>query len=177
MLRRSVDLAFLLFILVPSLHFTTKHAVKAVCPGDNITEPIPLYFALMVAESNESTFISAGTIPAIDLAVDRVNDNPNILPGYELSYNGTVFDTRVSRLDYLLIIIMSVDFIMNYIIIYNYSSIYIENTCYAYSLLSPKFQLVDNGYNYIPCIIIIYMYSCLLFLLTRICSSKIPLSD
>ena len=93
-----MDLAFLLFLLVPNLHFTTKHVVKAVCPGDNNAELTPLYFALMVAESEESTFISAGTIPAIDLAVDLVNNNSNILPGYELSYNGTIFDTKVSRL-------------------------------------------------------------------------------
>lgn len=92
-----MDLAFLLFLLVPNLHFTTKHAVKAVCPENNITEPIPLYFALMVAESNESSFISAGTIPAIQLAVDLVNNNSNILPDYKLSYNGTVFDTRCDR--------------------------------------------------------------------------------
>ena len=56
-------------------------------------EPLkPLYF--MYITSFGESFNSSGTIPAVDLAVEAVNADPTLLPGYELRYNGP-FDSKV----------------------------------------------------------------------------------
>ena len=53
----------------------------------------PLYFALMMAFDGD--FTNSGVIPGIQVAIDEINNNPSILPGYTLDY--TLLATRVSQ--------------------------------------------------------------------------------
>ena len=54
---------------------------------------IPLYFALM--QSFSGGYVSAGGIPGILVALDEINSNPYVLPGYTLHY--TLNDNEVDR--------------------------------------------------------------------------------
>ena len=51
----------------------------------------PLYIALMV--SFGGGFVSSGVIPGVQLAINQINSDPSILPGYTLHY--TLLDTQV----------------------------------------------------------------------------------
>lgn len=44
----------------------------------------PLYIALMMSYGGEAD--SRGVIPAIQMAIDHINDDPTMLPGYTLHY-------------------------------------------------------------------------------------------
>lgn len=52
----------------------------------------PLYFALMLSFGGDYT--SIGALPGVQIALDYVNSNPSILPGYSLHY--TLTDSRVN---------------------------------------------------------------------------------
>ena len=54
----------------------------------------PLYIALMVSFGGE--FDSSGVIPGVQMALDQINSNPAMLPGYTLHY--TLTATRVLKL-------------------------------------------------------------------------------
>ena len=43
----------------------------------------PLFIAAMFGFGPD-TFTASGVIPAMQLAIDQINDNPNFLPGYRL---------------------------------------------------------------------------------------------
>ena len=51
----------------------------------------PLYFALM--QSFSGGYVSAGGIPGLMVALDEINSNSNVLPGYSLHY--TLSDNAV----------------------------------------------------------------------------------
>ena len=55
-------------------------------------ETTPLYFALM--QSFSGGYVSAGGIPGLMVALDEINSNSTVLPGYSLHY--TLSDTAVS---------------------------------------------------------------------------------
>lgn len=57
--------------------------------GDD--DRIPIYLALM--QSFGGGYTSAGVIPGIQIALDEINANSSILPGYKLHYYLT--DTQV----------------------------------------------------------------------------------
>ena len=54
-------------------------------------ETCPLYIALLMASDGD--YITSGVIPGVQLALDQINSNPDILPGYTLHY--TLLPTRV----------------------------------------------------------------------------------
>ena len=54
----------------------------------------PLYIALMVSFGGE--FNSSGVIPGVQLALDQINNDPTMLPGYTLHY--TLEETIVSEI-------------------------------------------------------------------------------
>ena len=71
--------------------------MEAVCPDENITAKTVVRIGMMTAADNLRRFVSVGCIPAINLALDLINANDSILYGYYLTYNETIYDTRVSQ--------------------------------------------------------------------------------
>ena len=54
---------------------------------------IPLYFTLMLSSANFRSIIA---VPGVQIALDHINGEPSILPGYSLHY--TLSDSRVTAL-------------------------------------------------------------------------------
>ena len=54
----------------------------------------PLYFALMLSFGGQ--FTSIGALPGVQIALDYINSQPDILPGYSLHY--TLTDSQVSSM-------------------------------------------------------------------------------
>ena len=61
-------------------------------PEDMANGTTPLYFALM--QSFSGGYVSAGGIPGLMVALDEINNNSDVLPGYSLHY--TLTDNAVS---------------------------------------------------------------------------------
>ena len=62
------------------------------CSNTTVSEPNKMiYIAFMTAFSG--SFVSSGAIPAVDLAIERVNQNSSLLKGYVLNYTRIV-DTK-----------------------------------------------------------------------------------
>ena len=62
------------------------------CSNATVSEPNEMiYIAFMTAFSG--SFVSSGAIPAVDLAIERVNQNSSLLKGYVLNYTRIV-DTK-----------------------------------------------------------------------------------
>ena len=59
----------------------------------NDSTATPLYFALVLSSGGEYT--SIGAVPGVQVALDYVNSQPDILPGYSLHY--TLADSQVMR--------------------------------------------------------------------------------
>ena len=51
-----------------------------------------LYFALMMSFGGDQ-FRSSGVIPGVEVALDQINSDPTLLPGYQLHY--TLTDSQV----------------------------------------------------------------------------------
>lgn len=47
----------------------------------------PLYFAVVLSNGGER--VSIGALPGVQIALDHVNSNPSLLPGYTLHYTLT----------------------------------------------------------------------------------------
>ena len=67
-----------------------------VYPSNNPSEEISvgiksLYFALMMSFGGD--FRSSGAIPGVQVALDQINSDPTLLPGYQLHY--TLTDSQV----------------------------------------------------------------------------------
>ena len=52
---------------------------------------------MMIASFGQHGFNSSGALPAVDMALEDINRNPNILSGYNLMYD-KVRDSMVSKL-------------------------------------------------------------------------------
>lgn len=79
--------------VAPAAWLAMACAYKEIYPpvGSNATTT-PLYLALMM--SFGGGFNSSGTVPGIKVALDRLNEDPSMLPGYTLHY--TLLDSQVS---------------------------------------------------------------------------------
>ena len=85
-----------LFTAICSCNLVCATQSNGSCDGttDDGGELKPIYIAFMTAFSG--SFVSSGTIPAVQLAIERVNNDSTLLRGYRLNYT-TVYDTQVSR--------------------------------------------------------------------------------
>ena len=59
---------------------------------------MPLYFAAMLSFGGQ--FTSVGALPGVQIALDYINSQPDILPGYSLHY--TLTDSQVRGVSYRL---------------------------------------------------------------------------
>jgi hypothetical protein len=76
-------LAVVLCLMQVCQSFQEVYPVRDSSINDSRTD---LYIGLIMAFGYNNTFNSSGTVPAIQLALDMINDNPHILPGYKLNY-------------------------------------------------------------------------------------------
>lgn len=81
-------------MLVVSVYF---HAVQAV-EGADTNGPLNLTFVLITSYGRYG-FNSSGTLPAADIALERINNRSDLLPGYNLAYD-TVRDSEVCYSEY-----------------------------------------------------------------------------
>ena len=65
---------------------------QSCLPDPATNHTCPLYVAVMLSFGGD--FISSGVIPAVQLALNQINSDPSMLPGYSLHY--TLTDTQVS---------------------------------------------------------------------------------
>lgn len=89
---------FLYFLsLLLFLHsISVWQTARGICPSGSTSDPpIPIYFGYMAAVNPDSSYVTGGTIPAVQLALELINNNSSLLNGYTLSYNETVFDSQV----------------------------------------------------------------------------------
>ena len=88
-------------VLFPSLLFTlglvsTVRGYLHIYPpvDQNDTTRTPLYFALL--QSFGSELNGSGSVAGLQVALDRINSDPTLLPGYSLHY--TLTDSQVINL-------------------------------------------------------------------------------
>ena len=55
-------------------------------------EKIPLHFSYITTKTG--SFVAAGALPVVDLALEQINNRTDILPNYTLSYT-TILDSKV----------------------------------------------------------------------------------
>lgn len=68
---------------------------QACLPDAASNRTCPLYVALLM--SFGGSFTSSGVVPAIQLALDQINSDPTMLPGYTLHY--TLKDSQVRKIN------------------------------------------------------------------------------
>ena len=74
--------------IYPPVNYTDQNA----CVPDPATgKTCPLFIDLLM--SFGGAFTSSGVVPGIQVALDQINSEPNLLPGYTLHY--TLQDTQV----------------------------------------------------------------------------------
>ena len=76
----------LLFILLDSL----------LCCSEE-TQKIPLPFSYITTKTG--SFVTAGALPMVDLALELINNRTDILANYSLTYNNTIGDSNVKYLE------------------------------------------------------------------------------
>ena len=64
---------------------------QSCVPDIAVNQTCPLYVALMMSFGGD--FDSSGVIPGVQLALNQINSEPSMLPGYTLHY--TLTDTQV----------------------------------------------------------------------------------
>ena len=56
---------------------------------------IPLYFSYITTKTGD--YVGAGAIPAVDLALEQINNSSSILPNYTLEYTD-ILDSMVNSM-------------------------------------------------------------------------------
>ena len=84
---------FLSLLLVLRTWASTEDQVYLqVYPPVNDTDDLTdIYFALMLSFGGD--YVSIGALPGVQIALDYINSEPSILPGYSLHY--TLTDSQV----------------------------------------------------------------------------------
>ena len=85
-----------LFLIAGYKPVTTDTSQSNISCASDVKNPgdvqKTIYFAFMTTFSG--SFVSSGTIPAVDLAIERVNNDSLLLQKYKLDYTMAV-DTKV----------------------------------------------------------------------------------
>ena len=63
--------------------------------GQSNDSRIPLYFSYITTKTGD--YVGAGAIPAVDLALEQINNSSSILPNYTLEYTN-ILDSNVSSI-------------------------------------------------------------------------------
>ena len=88
----TTALVFLAALLVArASHFSPWPYLQVYPPVNESDARTPLYFALMLSFGGDYT--SIGALPGVQIALDYINSQPDILPGYSLHY--TLTDSQV----------------------------------------------------------------------------------
>ena len=68
-------------------------AIHSVYPPEDVHDSrVDIYFGFITSFGN--TYNSSGTVPAVQIALDLINDHPTLLPNYKLHYQ--LADSQVS---------------------------------------------------------------------------------
>ena len=82
-----------LFWILPLLEPVSCSYQPVYPPEDDNDTRVDLYLALIMSFGFGGAFNSSGTVPGIQIALDLINNQPNLLPGYKLHY--TLMDSQV----------------------------------------------------------------------------------
>jgi len=78
-------------LLILSLVSTVSGYLQIYPPVDENDTRTPLHFALL--QSFGSEYNGSGSVAGLQVALDRINSDPTLLPGYRLHY--TLTDSQV----------------------------------------------------------------------------------
>ena len=82
------------FVWILSLLEPVSTSYQPVYPPEDENDTrVDLYLALTMSFGFGGAFNSSGTVPGIQIALDLINNQPNLLPGYKLHY--TLLDSQV----------------------------------------------------------------------------------
>ena len=85
--------ALLLVIVVQPMAIESQGRYIQIYPPVNETDGrTPLYFALVLSFGGD-VVVSKAALPGVQIALDYINSEPSILPGYSLHY--TLTDSQV----------------------------------------------------------------------------------
>ena len=81
-------------IWIPALLEPVSGSYQPVYPPEDDDDTrVDLYLALTMSFGFGGAFNSSGTVPGIQIALNLINNQPNLLPGYKLHY--TLLDSQV----------------------------------------------------------------------------------
>ena len=81
------------FCIVAILEPVSSSYQPVYPPDEDNDTRVDLYLALIMSFGFGGTLNSSGTVPGIQIALDLINNQPNLLPGYKLHY--TLMDSQV----------------------------------------------------------------------------------
>ena len=81
-----------LLLITASYKSVSTSNVSCDCHGTNGEAQKTIYIAFMTAFNG--SFVSSGTIPAVDLAIERINNDSTLLQKYKIDYTMAI-DTEV----------------------------------------------------------------------------------
>ena len=80
-------------LVLLSVALASSRDLPQIYPPETMPGKTPLYFGLL--QSFGGQYNSSGSIPGVELALDRINANPSVLRDYSLHY--VLRDTSVSK--------------------------------------------------------------------------------
>ena len=88
--------------IYPPVNLSVDQQSCSPDPARNLT--CPLFVALLM--SFGGAYTSSGVVPAMQVALDQINSDPGMLPGYTLHY--TLTDSQVSSLGCMILLAVKV---------------------------------------------------------------------